>query len=86
MYCVIIAPSVEKDLRRIAKADRKLHDRLFAAIESLAISPRAGKQLCGVLKGTYSYRVGDWRILYEICEKEVVVSVVDLGHRREIYE
>lgn len=46
---------------------------------------RHGKALSGDLNQYWSYRVGDYRILVEICDQELIVIVISLGHRRDIY-
>ena len=64
-----------------------LHPPLIARIENalleIAANPRGGKPLKGDLKGNYSQRVGDWRILYSI--EETAIYVKDIRHRREVY-
>lgn len=45
-----------------------------------------GKPLRGELKGSRSHRFGSYRILYEVRHGELLVIVIDLGHRREIHE
>jgi mRNA interferase RelE/StbE len=75
--------------RRAAKAvtslDKPLRRKILAAIEGLAGNPRpAGcKKLAG--QEAWRIRVGDYRIIYEIHDQVLLVIVVDLGHRREIY-
>lgn len=61
--------------------------RIGRAIEGLAQQPRpAGAQLLsGSTSPTWRIRVGDYRVLYEIHDDELVVLVVGAGHRREIY-
>lgn len=64
-----------------------LHPPLQARIENalleIAANPRVGKPLKGDLKGNYSQRVGDWRIVYSI--EKSLVYVKDIRHRREVY-
>ena len=75
--------------RRAAKAvtglDKPVRRKVLAAIGALAGDPRpAGcKKLAG--QETWRIRVGDYRILYEIHDQVLLVIVVDMGHRREIY-
>jgi mRNA interferase RelE/StbE len=59
---------------------------LQAAIELLAIDPRppAARQLVGG-SGEWRVRTGDYRIVYEIHDGELLVLVLRLGHRRDIY-
>lgn len=45
-----------------------------------------GKGLTGNLSGAWRYRVGDYRILCEIREQELVVLALEIGHRREVYK
>jgi mRNA interferase RelE/StbE len=60
--------------------------RVRSGLERLAENPRPGKSLQGALVPFWSYRVGDYRVVYEIRDEELIVLVVMLGHRREIYE
>ncbi|MFA4874519.1 MAG: type II toxin-antitoxin system RelE/ParE family toxin [bacterium] len=60
--------------------------RVAAALDQLAQDPRTGKSLRGELKGYWSYRVGVYRILYSIEEHEVVVHILRIQHRKEVYE
>jgi len=64
-----------------------LHPPLQARIENalleIAANPRAGKPLKGDLKGNYSHRVGDWRIVYSL--EKSIVYVKDIRHRRAVY-
>jgi mRNA interferase RelE/StbE len=74
--------SVAKDLRAIPPADvRRILDR----IEALRDDPRAPG--CEKLSAQERYRVrqGNYRILYCVLDAEVVVEVVKVGHRREVY-
>jgi mRNA interferase RelE/StbE len=74
--------SVAKDLRSIAKVEVK---RILARINELSNDPRpAGAEK---LSGHELYRVrqGVYRIIYRIEEAEIVVEVIKVGHRREVY-
>lgn len=49
--------------------------------------PRSrGKRLVGDKSGLWHWRVGDYRVIAAIYENTVTVTVVDLGHRREVYD
>lgn len=71
-----------KDLRRIPNKDLK---RILKRIESLSADPRPPG--CEKLSAQERYRVrqGVYRILYEIHDRHLVVVVVKIGHRREVY-
>ncbi len=79
---VIFRQSVAKDLRQIPKKDIK---RILQRIEALRSEPRPPgvEKLSGQEK--YRIRQGVYRILYEIRNNELIVVVVKIGHRRDVY-
>ena len=77
-----IKNSAHKDLRRITAADR---GRLVTVIDSLAENPYRGSVLKGDLTGLRRIRVGQYRVIYEIRDTELVVLVVRVGHRGRVY-
>ena len=74
--------SVAKDLRQIPKKDVA---RILKCIEALRTEPRPPgvEKLSGQEK--YRIRQGVYRILYEIQNNELIVVVVKIGHRRDVY-
>lgn len=58
---------------------------VFAAIQGLRSDPWQGKKLEGDLDGLYAIRVWPYRIIYTIEKRMVIVTVVAIGHRRDIY-
>lgn len=86
MYRVELSRQAEKDLERVFRSDKRLYQRFVAALQAIARDPLTeGKPLHGELKGLRSHRFGSYRILYEVRQGELLVLVIDLGHRREIY-
>ena len=85
MYQVKLTRQAEKELERIFRSDRSLYERFLRAFESISHNPSDGKPLHGQLRGLLSYRMGSYRILYEIHHQRLLVIIIDLGHRREIY-
>ena len=81
-FSIRIKESAAKELRRVAKPDRA---RIVAAIDRLSETPHLGTSLKGDLRGLRRIRVGDYRILYEVRDKELVVLVVRIAHRRDAY-
>lgn len=75
----------EEAARRIHKLDKTVKERVSKAIVRLSESPELGKRLTGLLSDRWSYRVGDWRILYKIRRKEVVTLVLTVGHRSDVH-
>jgi len=82
-YKVTFKKSVAKDLRNIANRDVQ---RILAQIELLADNPRSEGCLKLSNKQQYRVRVGLYRIIYEIQDARLVVQVVKVGHRTNIYK
>lgn len=83
MYKVLLERSAERDLRRLAP---DIHDRIIDAIRGLASSPRpAGCRKLEGSKNDWRIRVGDWRVIYEVADREKEVRVNRIRHRREVY-
>ncbi len=82
-YRLLYLPGAEKDLQALPGG---VAARVRRGLERLAENPRLGKPLHGELVPFWSYRVGDYQVVYEIRGEELIVLVVLLGHRREIYE
>ncbi len=82
-YEIVFKRSVYKDLRPIPNADIK---RILARIRSLANDPRPAG--CEKLSGEERYRIrqGVYRIIYEIEDSRLIVTVVRIRHRREAYD
>ena len=81
-YAIRIKASAARELQRIEKSKR---EHLIAAIDRLAENPFAGSALKGELRGLRRIRVGDYRLLYEVRERDLLVLVLRAAHRREAY-
>jgi mRNA interferase RelE/StbE len=81
-YSLRIKTSAVKALRRIPKEERL---RLIEAIDRLATEPTAGGVLKGEFRGLRRLRVSSYRIVYEVDEGELMILVVRVGHRKDIY-
>jgi mRNA interferase RelE/StbE len=83
-YAVQLAPAALRELRRLDLPARR---RVHAVIDLLADDPRppACKAMAGQAFGTYRVRTGDYRIVYEVHDDRLVVLVIRIGHRREVY-
>ncbi len=81
-YELAFRKSVAKDLRRIPNDDLA---RILERIRALANDPRPSG--CEKLSGRERYRVrqGVYRIVYEVQDRRLIVLVVKVGHRREVY-
>ncbi len=86
MYKIELGRTAEKELEKVFRSDRSLYERFLRAFQVIGFDPSQGKPLQGQLRGLLSYRLGSYRILYEVRHKQLLIVVVDLGHRREIYQ
>ena len=83
-YSVEMKPSARKELERLPG---KLIERIFPKLEGLALEPRPAG--CKKLKGgqrEWRIRVGDYRVVYTVDDEKLLVSVMRIRHRSEVYE
>ena len=93
MWSVILAWQIEFDpdaLKELKKLDRPVQIRLVTFLRDRLApldDPRSiGEALSGARLGSYwKYRVGDWRIVCDILDRRIVVRVLRIGNRREVY-
>lgn len=87
VWRIDISETAEKQLaeldRRVARRIQSfLHERV-----SVLDDPRSiGDALKGSELGEFwKYRIGDWRLICKICDKQILITVLSLGNRREVY-
>ncbi len=76
----------EEAAKLIGKLDGAVKERVRKAIVRISEHPELGKHLTGLLNDRWSYRVGGWRILYKIRKAEVIILILTIGRRSEIYD
>lgn len=82
-YSIQILPGAE---RALAALEKPLRLRIAARIDALATNPRPpGIKKLHDQDNAWRLRVGEYRVIYEIQDRRLVVVVVKVGHRREIY-
>lgn len=81
-YRVELTPAAARQLRKL---DPQTGRRIAGAIELLAVDPRppASRQLRG--RPGYRVRIGDWRVIYTVDDGVLLVLVLRLGHRKDVY-
>ena len=82
IYSLRIKRSAAKELTSLPEQNRL---RVTSAINSLGEQPFAGSVLKGGLRGLRRLRVGDYRIVYALLDNELVVLVVRIAHRSDVY-
>lgn len=82
-YQILINPSAEKQLLKLSK---NIRIKIVDSITNLATEPRPknSKKLKG--RPAYRIRVGDYRVIYEIDDNILLVTIVAAGHRKDIYK
>jgi len=83
-YTIVYLPHAEKEFLALPSQIQK---RIDTKILSLRYNPRPH----GAIEfkggsGVYRLRVGDYRVIYEIRDKRLIVLIIQIGHRREIYK
>ena len=79
----------DQALKSLKKLDKQVQRLIISYMDKIALleEPRArGKALSANLRGFWRYRVGDYRILCEIQDEKIVICVVDIDHRKNIYK
>ena len=84
MYKVAYLNSVEEDLKRLDKSTVR---KILRRIETyLACDPKElGKPLKGEFAGYWRYRWGDYRVIYKISEREILILVLRISNRKDVY-
>jgi len=76
-------------IKQMNKIDKKTRARIMLFLEERVIVSKRPKSLAKPLKGHLSpfwrFRVGDYRIIADILDDRLIIQVVEVGHRREIY-
>jgi mRNA interferase RelE/StbE len=82
-FQIVILPSAERELSRLDPPERR---RLDERILSLSTNPRPpGVKALRETDGAMRVRVGEWRIIYRIEDARLLVLIVRVGHRRDVY-
>ena len=83
MYRLIYSPAALKELEKLEK---NIKERILTALERLRIRPES----CDIKKlieiPGYRFRVGDYRIIFDINKKDLQILILQIGHRKNIYK
>ena len=85
MFKIELTKNAEKFFLKLWKSHPEMARRVANALEQIAKDPEIGTPLKAKFKGLYKYRVGTYRIIYQICRSQLIVTVIDIGHLKEIY-
>jgi mRNA interferase RelE/StbE len=84
VYKVAYLDSVEEDLKKL---DQSTVRKILNRIETyLACDPKElGKPLKGEFQGYWRYRWGDYRVIYKISEREILILILRISNRKDVY-
>jgi len=83
MFQVNLSKTSKKELNKLNSKDQS---RIINVLEKLSSNPYLGKKLKGPLREYYSYKVWPFRIIYSVKKKALIVLIVRIGHRKNVYE
>ena len=84
MYSVRIE---NRCLREMKQLDKAVARRALEIIKgTIAKDPESGKRLRGRYSGLYSFRFSDYRIVYEVKERQLLIVVLRVRHRKDVYD
>ena len=85
MYPILVSALARRDLRKLPDSIQNL---ILAKVEELAKEPRARNVNVTRLKGSslFRLRIGDYRVIYEVDHLSPAMTLVRIGHRRDVYE
>lgn len=73
-------------MKAVGRRDRRTYERVMTAVRALVHDPRppGARKLSG--RESYRIRVGDYRVIYLVDTEERIVTILGVGHRREVYD
>ncbi len=87
MYKIVVTKEFFKKLKKLDNGSQKLIKKYIENNIRNSDNPKSkGKPLRYNLNGYWRYRIGDYRLICEIKEKSVVIVLIDIGHRKNIYK
>ena len=84
MYKLKIASKAKTQLKKISKLYQQR--AVYTALQDIKDDPQLGKPLTRELTGRFSYKIGVYRIIYKIKERDKVIFVLAAGHRATVYK
>ena len=82
---IILASAAKKKLKKLDAIMQKRIASFFDELETLDNPRTRDRALVGNLAGFWRYRVGDYRIICEIVDSELVIYAIDITHRKDAY-
>ena len=84
-YTVVFSKLAQEKFDRFIHSSRKSGEQIAKAVERLAINPEMGEFLKGEWKGYRKYRTGNYRIIYRVEHAKLLIYIITLDDRKDIY-
>lgn len=81
-FKILLSPQSDRFLKKLDESTGK---RIKDKLRALSNNPELGKPLVGRLAGLWSLRIGDYRAIYQIRRPELLILVLKIGHRKNVY-
>ncbi len=82
MYKVVFKTPAKRFLKKL---DISIQRRIIKKLKKLGKNPHLGKPLTAALAGLWSLRIDKYRAIYKVMENKLIILVLNMGHRKEIY-
>ena len=83
MYKLVYSPNA---LKALEKLEKKVQERIISALERLRIRPESCDIKRLVDMSGYRFRVGDYRVIFDIDKNELKILLLKIGHRKNVYD
>ncbi len=84
-YAVVLSKIAQEKFDRIIQASRKLGSQIARAIDRIAFHPELGEFLKGEWKGYRKYRAGNYRIIYRTEHSRLLIYIITIDDRKDVY-
>lgn len=84
-YTVVFSALARQKFDRFIQVNRKLGEQIAKAIDRLALNPALGEFLKGEWKGYRKYRTGNYRIIYRTEHSRLLVFIITIDDRKDVY-
>ena len=87
MYSLVFLTSAKKEFKKLdTVAKKRIKEKLILLVENPEVLINNIKPLKGEHQGKFRLRVNQYRVVFQIKENELIVTIIRVGHRKEIYE
>ncbi len=84
-YSIVFSKLAQEKFDQFIHASRKLGEQLAKAIDRLALNPSLGEFLKGEWKGYRKYRAGNYRIIYRVEHSRLLIYIITIDDRKDVY-